>query len=145
MFKTSLALPAAIILVAASLGGCASANERDLSTMQGTWVGHEVQGPKGECRMVISGDSLKFQGAREQEHYTGKLSLNATNDPKRADVLIVDCAIPQYLKKSTNAIYKIEGNTFTIAACEPGTPGMPVSFTPDPAVQSRVFVFNKQP
>jgi uncharacterized protein (TIGR03067 family) len=142
--KTNLILTAVFALALLFCGGCAStANppKTDLSTLQGTWIGHEVDGPPGECRMTISGDSLKFQGARQEESYAGKLTLTPSTSPKRADVLIQDCPVPQYIQKTGKVIYKIEGKTLTLAGNEPGNEAAPTKFETNPA---RVFVFTKQ-
>ena len=94
--------------------------------------------------MTISGDSLKFEGARQQEWYAAKPSLNPSTDPKQADVLIEDCAVPNYIKKTAKAIYKLEGKTLTIAAHEPGDEAVPTTFELSAGSRMRVFVFTRQ-
>ncbi len=92
--------------------------------------------------MTITGDSLKFQGARQDEWYAAKLKLIPNTNPKQADVLIEDCSVPKYKQKTAKAIYRIEGKTLTIAANEPGDEAMPAGF--ERSNRSRVFVFNRQ-
>jgi uncharacterized protein (TIGR03067 family) len=143
--KTNLTLAAVFALALLFCGGCAStANppKSDLSTLQGTWIGHEVDGPPGECRMTISGDSLKAQAAGQDESYAAKLILAPGTSPKQADLLIEDCSAPQYIHKTAKMIYKIEGKTLTIAGHEPGDETVPTGFERDG--RSRVFVFARQ-
>ncbi len=121
--------------------GCASTSKHDPASLQGSWVGHEIEGSPGECRMTITGDTLKFQGARQEEWYAAKLTLFPTTTPKQADVLIQDCSAPQYVNKTAKAIYRIEGKTMTIAANEPGDDARPMGF--ERTNRSRVFVFER--
>lgn len=143
--KTSLTLAAVFALVLLFCGGCASTAhppKSDLSTLQGTWIGHEVDGPPGECRMTISGDSLRAQAGGQDEWYTAKLILNPSTSPKQADLLIEDCPVPQYIQRRAKMIYKIEGKTLTFAGHEPGDETVPTGFERDG--RSRVFVFSRQ-
>ncbi len=112
--------------------------------LQGTWIGHEVDGPPGECRMTISGDSLKFQGARQEEWYDAKLIVLPNTSPKQADVMIQNCSAPQYNGKTAKAIYKLERKALTIAATEPGDGSLPAGFERKAASRARVFLFEKQ-
>ena len=136
---------AAVAVAAVLLScGCASTPKRDLSRLQGNWVGEEIGGEKGECRMAIEGDTVKFQGARRQDWYVGTLTLNPKADPKQALVLIADCGFRQYVNKTTRAIYKLEGKTLTLAGHEPGNEAAPTAFGRDPATQTRAFVFTRR-
>ena len=92
--------------------------------------------------MTISGDSLKFHGARQEEWYAAKLTLTPSTSPKRADCLIEDCGAPQYIHKMAKAIYKMEGKTLTLAGNEPGDEAAPTGF--ETKNRSRVFVFTRQ-
>jgi len=110
--KTNLIMAAVPTLALLFCGRCAStANppKSDLSTLQGTWIGHEVDGPPGECRMTISGDSLKAQAAGQDESYAAKLIPAPGTSPKQADLLVEACSAPQYIHKTAKMIYKIEG------------------------------------
>jgi uncharacterized protein (TIGR03067 family) len=137
--KTNLAV-AAFVVVLVLCGGCASTSSHGLSRLQGTWIGHEIDGRSGECRMTISGDSLKFQGA-QQEWYDAKLALIPRTSPNQADVLVKDCPAPQYIQKTAKAVYKLEGKTLTIAAHEPGDETLPTGFEKDN--RTRIFVFSR--
>lgn len=136
---------AAVVVVGILLScGCASTPKRDLSELQGTWVGEEIGGEKGECRVTIEGDSLKFQGARSQEWYAGKLTLNPKAHPKQAMIVIEACAFPKYVNQTTKAIYKLEGKSLTLAGHEPGNEAVPTAFERNPTSQTRAFVFTRQ-
>jgi len=138
----NLTLAAVFALALFSCGGCASTTKHDLSTLQGTWIGHEVDGPPGECRMTISGESVKFKGVRQEEWYAARLTLTPSTSPKQADCLVEDCGAPQYIHKMAKVIYKTEGKTLTLAGNEPGNEAVPTGFEPN--VGARVFVFTRQ-
>jgi uncharacterized protein (TIGR03067 family) len=136
---------AAVVVVGALLcSGCASTPKRDLSRIQGSWVGAEIGGEKGECRMVIEGDTIKFQGAQPQEWYVGTMTLNPKVNPKQALLLIQACSYPKYVNQTAKAIYKLEGKTLKIAHNGPGTEAVPTAFERNLAAQTRAFAFTRQ-
>jgi uncharacterized protein (TIGR03067 family) len=136
---------AAVVVVGALLSwGCASTPKRDLTRLQGNWVGKELSGPGGECRMAVEGDTFKFQGARAGDWYVGTLTLNPKTQPKQATVKIIDCPVPGYVNKTTKAIYKLEGKKLIIAAHEPGGEEAPTTFDLSADNQMREFTFTKQ-
>ncbi len=55
-----------------------------------------------------------------------------------------ECGFPQYVNKSTRAIYRLEGNTLTIAANEPGLDVTPTGFLRSATNRIRSFFFAKQ-
>jgi uncharacterized protein (TIGR03067 family) len=132
------------IAAIAALGSQAAASAEIEPALQGTWVGQEVGGPQGECRLIVSGNSIKFQGARAEEWYEATITLKAKASPKHVAVLIERCPAPQYVNKTTNFIYKIEGKTLTLAGNEPGSEKEPTAFERNPDNPVRTFVFNKQ-
>lgn len=142
--KQSIGLVAAVLAGVLLSCGCASTPKRDLTKLQGTWVGQEMGGPQGECRLSIEGHTMKFQGARPQEWYVGTLTLNPKTHPKQATILMADCAYRQYVNKTSKAIYRLEGDKLTIAGHEPGSDAVPTVFAHDPATQTRAFVFTRQ-
>jgi len=136
---------AAVVVVGILLScGCASTPKRDLSRWQGTWVGKEIDGETGECRMTIAGDTIKFQGARPQEWYVGTLTLNPKANPKQAMILVEACAFPKYVNQTVKAIYKLEGKSLTLAHNQPGNEAVPGVFAPNLASQTRAFLFTRQ-
>jgi uncharacterized protein (TIGR03067 family) len=142
--RKNLTLAATIVVGILLSCGCASTPKHDLGRMQGIWVGEEIDGPKGECRMTVEGATFKFQGARAEEWYVGTLTLNPKTQPKQAMVKIVDCPVPRYINQTTKAIYQLEGKTLRIAAHEPGDEAVPTTLGRDPAGHTRAFVFNRQ-
>lgn len=142
--KTSPVLSAAFVITLSLLCGCASTSQRELSKIQGTWIGHEVGGPPGECRVTVTGEVLKFQGARQGEWYTARFVPNPKPRPNQAEVVIQECAFQQYNGKIAKGIYRLEGRDLTIAANEPGDESRPTSFERAATSRARVFVFTKQ-
>jgi uncharacterized protein (TIGR03067 family) len=148
--KTSIITAAIIILaavtaaIAVNTSHGAQASDKPETALQGTWRGYETGGPPGQCSMTITGDAMKFQGSISQDWYEGKLTLTPNPTPKQATILIRDCGFPQYKNKTTNAIYKIEGKTLTIACNEPGNAAMPTGFDRNAVSQTRILVFSKQ-
>jgi uncharacterized protein (TIGR03067 family) len=144
IMRKNLTLAATVFVGILLCCGCASTPKRDLTKLQGTWVGEEIGGPKGECKMTIEGATLKFQGARTEEWYVATLTLNPKTQPKQALVRIGDCPAPKYINQTAGAIYKLEGKTLTIAAHEPGDEAVPTTFEHSAGDRMRVFVFNRQ-
>ena len=150
--KTALIITSAIVLAGggnsiaarAVLGSQAAASAEGELDLQGTWVGQEVGRPQGECRLTVSGSSIKFQGARAEEWYEATITLKPKASPKRVAVLIERCPAPQYVNKTTNFIYKIEGKTLTLAGNEPGSEKEPTAFERNPDNPVRTFVLNRQ-
>lgn len=122
--------------------GCSRSAGPGLAELQGTWVGLEMNGPRGECRISIQGNRVRFQGAHTNEWYAGTLTLNESMIPKQAVIQIEECGFPQYVNKSARAIYKLETKTLTLAGNEPGTEAAPTDFLPSD--RTRVFVFTRQ-
>ena len=124
--------------------GCATTPKSGLAQLQGTWVGQEVGGQKGPCWMTIEGDTVKFQGTIQQDWFVGTVALDPKTNPMQATVLMIDCGLRQQVNKVARAIYKLEGNTLTLANHEPGDEAVPQSFAPDPATRTRAFVFTRR-
>jgi uncharacterized protein (TIGR03067 family) len=144
IMRKNLTLVATVVVGILLSCGCASTPKHDLTRMQGTWVGEETGGPKGECRMTVEGATLKFQGARAEEWYVATLTLNPKAQPKQAMVRIGDCPVPKYVNQTAKAIYKLEGKTLTIAAHEPGDEAVPTTFELSAGSRMRAFVFTRQ-
>ena len=141
MVLTLAAVTVAAVLLSC---GCASTPQGELTQLQGNWVGGEIGGEKGVCRMTLEGDTIKFQGALRQDWYVGTLTLDPKAHPKQALLLIADCGVRQYVNKTARAIYKLEAKTLTLASHEPGNDSVPTAFGHDSATQTRTFVFARQ-
>ena len=94
--------------------------------------------------MTIEGDTIKFQGAQQQEWYVGKLTLIPKANPKQAMLMIESCAYPKYVNETARAIYKLEGKSLMMAHNVPGKDTVPTAFAPNPAAQTRAFIFTRQ-
>ena len=141
MDLTMAAVAVAAVLLSC---GCASTPQGELTQLQGNWVGEEIGGEKGLCRMTIEGDTIKFQGTQRQDWYVGTLTIDPKAHPKQALLVIGDCGVRQYVNKTARAIYQLEGKKLTLASHEPGNDSMPIAFARDSASQTRAFVFTRQ-
>ena len=111
--------------------------------LQGKWKGVEVgREAEGNCTMDITRDSIHFQGADKSEWYKATYTIVA-GDPAQIHATITDCPAPDFVGKSSSAIYKIEGGKLTLAGNKPGDSEAPKRFEGNP--DSRVFVFKRTP
>ena len=113
-----------------------------MAALQGTWTGHEAgAGGPGSVSIVIQGTNLEFHGANPQEWYKGTFTLREDTNPKQLVGVVTDCPAPQYVGKTSYAIYELKDGKFTLVGNEPGNPKVPDGFD---APGSRKFVFTKQ-
>ena len=108
--------------------------------LDGVWTGTELGGKKG-VKIIISGDYLEFRGSDPKEWYKGEAARRG-GDPNQIDLTIRKCSVLTVIGKPCFAIYKIEGNTLTFAANEPGVAKRPTGF--EHGTQTRVFVLTKE-
>ena len=132
------------IAVKAAHGSTTTASAGSDAALQGTWVGQETGRRQGEIHLTVSGNSMKFQGASAEEWYEATLTLKTDANPKQAVARVEKCPFQQYVGKTANFIYKIEGKTLTLAGTEPGSDDSPTGFEPSPDNRVRVFVLSKQ-
>ena len=142
--RNALTLAAAVLAAVLLYCGCASTPKNEQAQLQGNWVGEEIGGEPGPCRMTLEGDTIKFQGAQRQDWYVGTLTIDPKAHPNQALLLIADCGVRQYVNKTARAIYKLDGKTLTLASHEPGNDSMPTAFGHDAASQTRAFVFTRR-
>jgi len=127
-----IALGGAAILIT----GCSTLQKSDMTALQGTWSGRIVQGnPEHQCSFVISGRNFDFRDDTDTNvWYKGTFSLREGTTPRQFIALIRECPSPQYVGKTSMAIYQIESDTLTITGNEPGDPAAPSGFDgPDAA------------
>lgn len=129
-----------IVLTLIGFAGC-SRHKPDSVALQGAWQGSQKGQSQAGDSLTLSGDKLEFHTANGQEWYKGTFTLHEDTNPKQMTVVITDCAAPQYVGKTANAIYRIENGTLTIAAYEPGNAAIPTSFS---AQGLRVMDFKMQ-
>ncbi len=98
------------------------------SIPQGKWRGKETGGrATGTASLVLQGSSLEFHGADTNEWYKAAVSVYDTT-PKQLVVVIIDCSVPEYVGRTSYAIYQIQDGTLTITGNEPGNPVAPAGF-----------------
>jgi len=135
-----------LVVTAVLMSGCGSKEETpapvsDRETLQGTWVGAEV-GQDGQAKVVFTDNTIHFTGTHPQEWYKGTMVLNEETTPKQGDFTISECPLQDYVGKVAKAIYKLEGDTLTMAGSEPGDETRPAGF--DGTDGTRVFQFTRQ-
>ena len=59
-------------------------------------------------------------------------------------MLVGESGFPRYVKQSAKAIYKLEGQTLTLAGNEPGNEAVPTAFERSSTSQTRAFVLTRQ-
>ena len=115
---------------AALAAGAATLDKSDAATLQGTWKGRVMQGtPEHACSLVISGKNYEFRDhADTNVWYKGTFSLREDTSPRQYIAVISECPFPQFVGKTSMAIYRIEGGTLTITGNEPGISTAPPAF-----------------
>ena len=132
-------IPGLVFIVALLVtAGCSKSQKSDSATLQGTWKGQEAGANTEGPALVISGNALEFRGENPNEWYKATFTLREDTDPKQLVATITECPFPKYVGKTSQAIYRIENGTLTIAGNEPGNPAVPAGFD---APGARVIVF----
>ncbi len=122
--------------------GCSTLHNSDATALQGTWNGREIgASPETPRQLMISGQHIEYHGANPDDWGKGTYTLREDTQPKQLLIVLTECGSPKYIGKTACVIYKIEGNTLTAAANEPGDPAAPSSFD---ASGARQMVFQKQ-
>jgi len=101
-----------------------------MALLQGTWDGLVLQGdPTHRCSFVISGSNYEFRDKTNTNvWYRGTFSLREDTTPRQYIAVISECPFPQYVGKTSMAMYRLEGGTLTITGNEPGNPAAPSAF-----------------
>ena len=121
--------------------GCATLQPSDLTSIQGTWKGQELGGhTEGSRYLIISGRTIEFQGANNDDWCRGTFTLREDENPRQIIGIITQCHQREYIGKATRGIYQLDGDTLTVAGYEPGTPDVPSSFD---APRARHFVLQR--
>ena len=109
--------------------GCSTFHKSDTNTLQGTWKGHDKAHPtEGVCTVKFSKSTVDFQGVDKDDWCKGIFTLREDADPKQIVATILESPDPRANGQSIHAIYKIEGETLTLAGNPPGDPGVPSNF-----------------
>jgi len=119
----------------------AKPQKSDSAPLQGTWRGKEIGGKAtGNVSLVLKGSNLEFHGPDNNEWYKAAFSAYDTT-PKQLVVVISDCPFPEYVGRTSYAIYQIQDGALTITGNEPGKPVAPAGFD---APGARKIVFTKE-
>jgi len=113
----------------------------ETASLQGAWSGHENdESSQSSPSLLIKGSKFEFHGADTNEWYKATFSIYDTN-PKQLVGIITECPFPQYVGRTTYAIYELQEGVLKIAGNEPGNPMVPASFE---AASARKFVFRRK-
>ena len=112
------------------------------SELEGNWTGTQPYGQPGTWYADISGNSFVFEGSNPEEWYVGTFKLNNKTNPKTGDFKITDCPMVEWIGLTSLGIYKTTGNTFTLAANQPGSGIRPTGFYADD--MTLLFEFKKK-
>ena len=121
--------------------GCSTLPKSDVEALQGTWKGQEIgKQADGSCLLIVSGKTMEFRGADTREWYKAEFTVKEDINPHQVVAVINECPFPQYVGKTTHAIYRLEAGMLTFAGNEPGNPEVPTGFD---APGSRQFVLKR--
>jgi uncharacterized protein (TIGR03067 family) len=100
------------------------------TAIQGTWKGRSTtDNPEHQVTFAVSGQHFDFHDETETNNwYKGTFTLKKDTSPRQFIATITECPFPQYVGKTSKAIYKIEKGTLTLTAYEPGKEGVPEDF-----------------
>ena len=137
-----------LITVLAFWGCDNSTGSGNITELEGIWNGTDNYSDSIMRIYNFSGSDFNYTedghtNDEDGEWYVGTFSINTQTNPKQIDAVIIDC-FPngsEYLGETALGIYKIEGNTLTLASHEPGVPTRPSSFS---GGGTRVWVLIKQ-
>jgi len=142
-----LSLFGSTVLVACCLGcggngGGGSTSQVD-PALVGTWSGIEVDVAQYTWTFVLGAATMDVQST-SGEGYKGNYTTDTSVDPKHITGTITECPLADFVGKSWNGIYMIEGATATMASNIPGDTTFPTAFTPGSSHQTRVFALTKK-
>jgi len=131
--KMTVVLSGAALLIA----GCSKLQKSDVAALQGTWNGRVIQGdPEHQCSLAVSGRSYEFHDNTDTNvWYKGTFTLREDTTPRQYIAVISECPFPQYVGKTSMAIYRLESGTLTITGHEPGITAVPSAFDAPDAVR----------
>jgi uncharacterized protein (TIGR03067 family) len=111
------------------LTACSTLHPSDDTKLQGSWEGHAPKDTSGQkLYLVFSGKNFDFHDADKQVWYKGSFVLREDTTPKQFIATVTDSCQPQYVGKTSMAIYQLVEGKLSIAGNEPGLPEPPASF-----------------
>ncbi|MFC1462532.1 SUMF1/EgtB/PvdO family nonheme iron enzyme [Verrucomicrobiota bacterium] len=125
------------ILVLTKKGGGAVPQQ-----LQGTWSGRDL-GNADKIRVVIGANHMELTETRSKKRYAGPV-IHRPGNPAEMDFLLRESAHRPWKDKTSLMIYKLQGNTLTIAANVAGNPPKrPSDFKPG-GNEGQVFLLTKE-
>lgn len=109
--------------------------------LEGTWFGYADGKSPADWTLTIKGDQYDLIREDSNIWYRGQIKLNSNCLLKKIDFEITDASNQTYNGKTTLGIYKIEEDTLTIVAGNPGEQLRPLSF--DEIEKTVVYIFVK--
>ena len=127
---------ALIFALIAPCFGCGAPQE-----LQGTWIGYAADKPRQDWILTIRDDKFSLTTEDFSKCFTGQLALNSNCGIKKIDLEYCEQSKCSYDRNISYGIFKIEDDTLTLVAGQPGQNIRPHSFEdPDDAV---IFIFEK--
>jgi uncharacterized protein (TIGR03067 family) len=130
-----------VALVCLGCGGSGSQGSGDPAVV-GTWVGTASDSTTVWTFTFASTSTNAEVMMGTVLAYKGTYAADASSSPKHVSFTITESALPTYVGKTSNGIYKIEASTLTLASNQPGDPTRPTDFTP--GGNAEVFTLVKQ-
>ena len=116
-------------------------NNNNETEMEGTWIGYELDGGNDVWTYDVNEDILNISASPSEEWYNGVITLNTDLFPKQVDYEVTGSSYDQAVGLTTLGIYKIEGDTLTLAANAPGISERPQNYLPTNGTRVYIVVF----
>jgi uncharacterized protein (TIGR03067 family) len=110
----------------------------ELQRLQGAWEGVLLgQESAGKVSITITTNSLRFQGRDKHDWYVAKFTLLTETNPQQLHTTITGAHQTNHIGSVVRAIFKIEGETLSLAGIQDNDQEPPKTFSePKPAVKS---------
>jgi uncharacterized protein (TIGR03067 family) len=109
--------------------GCSTIHTSDAAKLQGSWEGQPRQSTSGpKFYLVLKGNNFDFHDADQKVFYRGTFSIREDTTPKQFIAKLTESCQPQYVGKTSMAIYLLQEGKLTLAGNEPGKPEPPATF-----------------
>jgi len=113
-------------------------NNNNETEMEGTWIGYELDGGNDIWTYDVNEDILDVSASISQEWYKGIITLNIDSVPIQIDYEVTESSYEGAIGLTALGIYKIEGDTLTLATNAPGILERPQNYLPENG--TRVYI-----
>ncbi len=111
------------------------------ASLDGTWVGSDMDNPGAQCQVTIGNKNFQFRGTNENDSFSGTISvLYEETQPGSLDVNITDPA--SMAGKAALFRFEHKSKDLKLAWMAPGTLQRPIELVPAPGV--RVLSLKRQ-